>query len=237
MRSGVSTVQLTTTRDSFRAPNGPGLPPAALAARLNKKAETDPHTIIRVALEHAERPVISTNFRPGSAALLHMVVSEYPNIPVIWVDTGFNTDSTLRHIDTLINAWQLNLKVFSAADRPAFANHWRANATNEPLAADDPDFDQFVEQIKLEPFRRAFATLKPDLWFTGIRQDQTAYRRSLDIVSPGINDALRVAPLLYWDAKQVHEYAARHQIVETHEYFDPSKPEPHLECGLQLLAT
>ena len=210
-----------------------------LRAALNNNHDAHPQHIIETALVHAERPVISTNFRPGSAALLHMVVTVAPDIPVIWVDTGLNSASTYRHIEKLTAAWRLNLQVFSAADLlpEDLKTAGGVSGLASVPAADEPEFERFVEKVKLEPFKRAFATLKPDVWFTGIRREQTAYRRELAIASTGPNQSLRVAPLLDWHTAQVEAYCREHQIIETHDYVDPTKPQAHLECGLQLIAS
>ena len=229
-------MQLTATQSPFHLVTSP-IGPLDLAQALNDYDDVDSLGIIQTALHYAERPVISTNFRPGSAALLHMVVSEHPNIPVIWVDTGFNTASTYRHVDRIARSWNLNLRVFTVAELGAdgqLKNYFQQQRAPEPS---DPAFEQFVEAVKLEPFRRAFKELEPDVWFTGIRREQTAYRRDLTTVSAGPNGALRIAPLLNWDSGQVDDYYVQHQIFESHDYVDPTKPQAHLECGLQLLAT
>ena len=48
---------------------------------------------------------------------------------------------------------------------------------------DHQDFEIFLNQVKLEPMKRAFDEIKPDLWFTNIRKDQTPFRNDLDILS------------------------------------------------------
>ena len=206
----------------------------AVRSTLNKIAQAIPQSVIRTVLEFAERPIITTNFRPGAAALLHMLVREHPSIPVVWVDTGFNTAATYRHVERLAKAWNLNLNVYTASTYNA-RDYFTDDIQNQtPPHPGEPNFDAFVEAIKLEPFRRAFEQLKPDFWFTGIRREQTEYRRSLDIVSSGPNGSLRVAPLLDWRETDIADYYAHHRIIEDHDYFDPTKPNEHTECGIQL---
>lgn len=188
--------------------------------------------IIELALATAERPVISTNFRPGAIALLHMVIQQLPTIPVIWVDTGFNTAATYRYVERLKIHFGLNLKVYTP--RVEFKlNHQGGSAFPAPS---DPEFKPFVELVKLEPFRRAFKELRPDVWLTGIRSDQTEYRRGLSVVSDGPNESHKVAPILSWTTSEVDRYIAVHGLPQEFDYFDPTKPEAHLECGLQLVS-
>jgi len=71
-----------------------------------------PQEIIAWALGRANRPVVTTNFRPYAASLLHGVSCESDSIPVIWCDTGYNTAQTYRHALEVTDLLGLNLKVY-----------------------------------------------------------------------------------------------------------------------------
>ncbi len=216
------------------------LPPAAppnladLADDLHRTTDSRryPEVIIDHALAVAFRPLVTTNFRPGSAALLHLLVSRRPDLPVIWIDTGYNTAETYRYVDFLSTRLSLNLRIYS----PKWTGS-RVAALRGPLPRPgDDDFDAFVEVVKLEPFRRAFEDFEPDVWFTGIRRDQSAYRNTLGSISRGYRGVLRVAPTYYWDHSDVDEYLERYAIADNTDYVDPTKPGDKLECGLQQLS-
>ncbi|MGR8949223.1 MAG: phosphoadenosine phosphosulfate reductase domain-containing protein [Gammaproteobacteria bacterium] len=208
-----------------------GLPRKFDLKAMDFDTSMSPQRIVQLALVKSANPIISTNFRPGAVALLHMVVREHPDIPVLWVDTGFNTAATYRYVEQLRNDWALNLKVYAP-----LTGRNSSRVFNQPIPlSDEPKFDEFVEVVKLEPFRRAFDELAPDAWFTGVRREQTAFRSTLDIVSAGPNGSNRVAPLLNWTGQDVQSYIAHNQLPEEHDYFDPTKPKAHLECGLQLV--
>ena len=91
--------------------------PLTLDASLDcANAELDGATgaaIVAWALERAANPVLSTNFRPGAAAFIHLVTRARPGIPVIWVDTGYNTPATYRHVEALVARWKLNLHCYT----------------------------------------------------------------------------------------------------------------------------
>ena len=195
-------------------------------------ANLGPERLVEIALTLAATPVISTNFRPGAIALLHMVTRQLPAIPVIWVDTGFNTPATYRYVESVQKQFGLNLKVFT----PRGQHKSISGGSRSFPRPSDPEFEEFVESVKLEPFRRAFKELRPDVWLTGVRRDQTEFRRNLDIVSAGPNGTHKVAPILHWGAQDVESYIARHRLPQEFDYFDPTKPEDHLECGLQLVS-
>ena len=83
-----------------------------------------PLEIIRWAIAQAGgRAVVSTNFRPYEAVILHLCVQVQPDIPVLWVDHGYNRPATYRHAEQLRALLKLNLKAYlpriTAAHRDA----------------------------------------------------------------------------------------------------------------------
>ncbi len=186
--------------------------------------------IITWALSRASNPVISTNFRPRSAALLHMVTRACPDIPVIWVDTGYNTPATYRYIEVLRERLKLNLRAYTPHVTVA-----RRAANGGLPGVDTPQFSRFVHETKLEPFERAFNALKPDVWFTGVRRDQNEFRSGLGVVSRGAQNTLRVAPVFDWSEQSLVAYLSAQGVPDNEDYLDPTKPGAKLECGLQLL--
>ena len=90
----------------------------------------------------------------------------------------------------------------------------------------------FTEQVKLEPFNRAMAEHKPEVWFTNLRSGQTAFRNSIDIVSVSKDGVLKVSPFYHWSDEQLDEYLKENQLPNEFKYFDPTKVLENRECGL-----
>src|SRR6266581_3759074 len=83
-----------------------------------------PLELVRWAIAQSEcRAIVSTNFRPHEAVLLHLCVQVQPDIPVLWVDHGYNRPATYRHAEQLKKLLRLNLKGYvprmTAAHRDA----------------------------------------------------------------------------------------------------------------------
>ncbi len=83
-----------------------------------------PLEITRWAIAQADgRALVSTNFRPYEAVILHLCAQAQPDIPVLWVDHGYNRPATYRHAEQLRSLLKLNLKVclprITAAHRDA----------------------------------------------------------------------------------------------------------------------
>jgi len=189
-----------------------------------------PSEIMRFTIENAKNPVIFTNFRPLAVAFLHLVTQPKKDIPVIWVDHGFNTPETYRHIERVVERLDLNLKVYSP--RMSAAHYTAVYGPIPPL--DTPEHDRFSEIVKLEPFDRAMSEWQPDVWLNGIRHDQNAHRKNLNVFTFGSHETVRVAPMFHLTELDVEEYIFDRDLPDNHDYFDPTKGEEHRECGLLL---
>lgn len=205
-------------------------PHADLVAMNQQFKGALPSDIMRYTVEHASNPVVFTNFRPLAVAFLHLVTQPIKDIPVIWVDHGFNTPETYRHIERVVERLQLNLKVYSPKMSAA---HYTAVYGDIPKL-DTPEHDAFSQIVKLEPFNRAMSELKPDVWLNGIRHDQNGHRKNLDIFTFGSHQTVRTAPMFHLTELDVEEYIYTHDLPDNHDYVDPTKGEEHRECGLLL---
>ncbi|WP_201532643.1 phosphoadenosine phosphosulfate reductase domain-containing protein [Psychrobacter ciconiae] len=187
-----------------------------------------PEAIVEWALAQAKNPIITTNFRPYEAAILHLVAKARPDITVLWVDSGYNTEATYQFADKVIR--DLNLNVITYIPKQTRAH--RDVIMNGIPSIDNPLHEEFTEQVKLEPFRRALAELNPDVWFNAIRRDQTEFRQALDVLSLSKDGVLKVAPLFEKTDADLDVYLADNNLPNEFDYFDPTKVEEHRECGL-----
>lgn len=201
---------------------------ASWNAQLRSKS---PLEITRWAIEQgAGRTIVSTNFRPYEAALLHLCTQVQAQIPVLWVDHGYNRPATYRHAEQLQTLLGLNIKAYlprlSAAHRDAVYGP-------VPNIDNETELKKFSAQMKLEPFQRGMKELTPTVWITALRKVQNPHRAGLDIVSADPNfGALKVSPLFYLTDAQLEEYLREHQLPNEWDYFDPAKADDKRECGL-----
>lgn len=190
-----------------------------------------PLQIIDWAIAQGDRALVTTNFRPYESVILHMVTQVKPDIEVLWVDSGYNTSATYRFAEKLIKSLNLNIKTYIPQQTTAHRNLVMGGIPD----IDDPIHEEFTRQVKLEPFQRALAELKPALWFNAIRRDQTEFRQSLDILSYSRDGVLKVAPLFNWSEAEMGEYLAAKGLPNELDYFDPTKLLEARECGLHTL--
>ena len=199
-----------------------------LAAANQALTGKSPQEIIAWVVSQSENPIVTTNFRPYESVILHMAVQAKPDIKVLWVDSGYNTSATYRFAEKLIQDLNLNVETFIPQMTSA-----RRNVLMKGIPdVDDPLHEEFTRQVKLEPFQRALAQMKPDLWLNAIRKDQTEFRQSLEVVSASKDGIIKVAPLFNWSEEDLEAYLAEHNLPNEHDYFDPTKALETRECGL-----
>jgi len=190
-----------------------------------------PLDIVRWAIRHARgRAVVSTNFRPYEAVILHLCVTVQPDIPVLWVDHGYNRPATYRHAEMLKRLLKLNLKTYLPR---LTAAHRDAVYGPVPTIDDEAGLKQFSALMKLEPFQRGMKELAPAVWITALRKVQNPNRAGLDIVSEDKNfGALKVSPVFYWTDAEMDAYLRQNNLPNEWDYFDPAKADEKRECGL-----
>jgi phosphoadenosine phosphosulfate reductase len=190
-----------------------------------------PLEIVRWAIaQSGGRAIVSTNFRPYEAVVLHLATQAQPDIPVLWVDHGYNRPATYQHAEKLRALLKLNLKPFLPRMTPA---HRDAIHGDIPTTEDEAGLKAFSAVMKLEPFQRGMKELAPTVWITALRKVQNPNRAELDIVSQDSNfNSLKVSPVFHFTDEEMEAYLATHKLPNEWDYFDPAKADEKRECGL-----
>jgi phosphoadenosine phosphosulfate reductase len=159
--------------------------------------------------------VMSTSFGIQSAVMLHLVTSVVPDIPVIWVDTGYLPAKTYRFADELTQRLNLNLQVYQSPLSPA-----RMEALYGKLwSKQDLESLNLYDQIrKVEPMQRALKELGAFAWLAGLRRDQTSHRQNMAVLNRQ-DPYYKVLPILDWNSKHIYDYLQAHDLPY-HPMFD-----------------
>lgn len=159
--------------------------------------------------------VLSTSFGIQSAVMLHLVTQVVPNIPVIWVDTGYLPAETYRFADELTQRLQLNLKVYQSPLSPARMEALYGRLWEQP----DVDALNRYDQIrKVEPMQRALKELGATAWLAGLRANQTDHRKTLQPIGRQ-GDRYKLLPILRWSSKDIYSYLVAYSLPY-HPLFD-----------------
>ena len=197
---------------------------------INAELGSNAQGLVDWAVGLNQSAIITTNFRPFEAVILHMVTRANPKVPVVWMDNGYNTEATYRFADEVKKLLKLDLHIYL----PRRSRAHREAVEGATPALNDPRHAAFTQEVKLEPFSRALRETAPKLWFTALRATDTAVRAKMDPVSVNPDGLIKVAPLLRWSSKDLYEYCEMHGLPNNFDYVDPSKGEDNRECGLHV---
>ncbi len=201
-----------------------------LAALNETFASATPESIVRWALAQGVRTLTSTSFGAHAAATLHLVQQLDPSAATVWVDTGFAGDPTRHFARELAAQLKLKLTVYRPQRHP-LACLARLNISD--LAnINEQQRQELAEEIKLEPFQRALDEFAAQIWISGIRAEETAFRSNLEIASWDERGILKISPFLKASAADMDDYLRRHNLPLGPAVYDPTKAAQHLECGL-----
>ena len=208
----------------------------------------DARGVIAEALTGAQTPCLTSSFQAECVVLTHMLRSERPDVPVLFLDTFHHFAETLKYRDDITLSWGLNL-ITLRAEEPR-VGLWQSESTEACCA-----------RHKVEPLFSALE--RYDVWFTALRRDQSPSRAGLHEIEPfrlpSGKTIQRVSPLAAWTTKDVWAYAKRHDIPLLPQYdlgytsigcepctslpLDPSNPRSgrwqgqKFECGIHVEVT
>jgi phosphoadenosine phosphosulfate reductase len=195
-----------------------------------------PQEIANWAVEKSGGSIlVSTNFRPFEAVILHLCVQAKPDLPVLWMDGGWNQPATYRHAHEVIEKLKLNVTIYTPKMTHA---HWHAVHGEAIPTPDDETFKDFSYQTKLEPFQRGLKEMAPKFWITGLRRVQNPNRANLDVVSEDVmfGTDVKINPAFNMSDDDMEAYLKEFDLPNELDYFDPVKADEKRECGLHVSA-
>jgi phosphoadenosine phosphosulfate reductase len=168
------------------------------------------------AATFGDRLVMTTSFGVQSAVMLHLVTRVVPDIPVVFIDTGYLFAETYRFAQELTGRLTLNLKVYNASVSAArleaiYGKIWEADAGSKEL-------ELYKLIVKKEPGDRALRELRVAAWLAGNRRSQSSTRKDIPAVDRQ-KRITKVYPIIDWDNRRVHRYLTEHQLPY-HPLFD-----------------
>jgi phosphoadenosine phosphosulfate reductase len=150
--------------------------------------------------------VVSTSFGIQSAVILHLVSRMRPNVPVVFVDTGYLFPETYRYAAELTELLQLDVRRYAAPETPDEMERRHGKLWER-------DLDEYHRIRKVEPMRRALTELEARAWIAGLRADQTTFRAMLDTVT--FQDGIfKVHPILRWRSQDVYYYMEHYGLPQ-----------------------
>ncbi len=179
-----------------------------LASVNHDLADADAERVVRWAADtFGAGLVLTSSFGTQAAVMLHLATRVVPDLPVIFIDTGYLFPETYTFAESLTKRLGLNLKVYQPLLSPARyeALHGRQWEQGEQ------GLTQYNQARKVEPMQRALRELGATAWLAGLRSQQTDHRASLRPIE--VQDGVYKAhPILKWTAQDVHNYLTQHGL-------------------------
>lgn len=163
---------------------------------------------VRWAYEtYGDKLVLSTSFGVQSAVMLHLVTTQIPNIPIIFVDTGYLFPATYNFAAELTERLQLNLKTYipkqTAAQQEAlYGKLWEEGVEG---------LERYNRINKVEPMNRAVKELGAEAWLSGLRRTQSSSRSERKVVEAQ-NKMTKIYPIIDWNDRAVYEYLTENNL-------------------------
>ena len=200
----------------------------AACAKIIPLAAHDEDASLRVALDHCNATfeklsvqervrwslenlpgehIVSSSFGAHAAVSLHLLTEQKADIPVVLVDTGYLFPETYRFIDELTARLNLNLQVFRSAMSP----RWQEARYGERWKMGAAALEEYNQQVKVEPMKRAIDELNVGTWFAGLRRVQSASRAETPFLE-WANGRWKVHLLADWGDRDVHRYLRENDL-------------------------
>jgi len=163
--------------------------------------------IVRLKEIYGNRLVASTSFGLQAAAMLHLIKENAPEIPVIFVDTGYCFPETYEFAQGLIDQWELDIRIFnptisSARQEALYGRLWEEG---------EEGMKKYSLLNKVEPMNRALAEVGGDVWLSGLRRSQSPTRAGRELAEPQ-RSTMKVYPILDWADAQLASYFYDHKL-------------------------
>ncbi|MBK1855931.1 phosphoadenylyl-sulfate reductase [Verrucomicrobiaceae bacterium 5K15] len=184
----------------------------AMAKPILKESEVDkvnaafkqmsaPARIKWLHAEFGSRLVLSSSFGLQAAIMLHLVSENAPEVPVVWLDTGYLFPETYQYAEQLIETLNIDVKVYqpkltAARQEALYGKLWEQGEEGN---------NRYGLINKVEPMNRALQELGTDIWISGLRRSQSSTRADRQFAEQQ-KQTLKVYPILDWSDPQVSAY-------------------------------
>lgn len=184
-----------------------GQPAAGTSAFDQYESLSAEQVIERVLAENSGLPCFTCSFQAEDMIVLDLLRKRVPDIPVLFLDTGYHFAATYAYRDKMAAEWHLNVRNLAAKKSVA-----EQEAEFGILNRTDPT--KCCGLRKVEPL---FSALQDyDIWFTGLRREQSPTRANLKMVEhhqlASGKLLLKVSPLAAWKWGEVWKYTADNKV-------------------------
>ena len=169
----------------------------------------DAAALIRGTLSENPGPAcVTCSFQAECMAIVDLLVAQEPDMPVLFLETGYHFPETYAYRNEMTQRLRLNL-VNLTADLSVTEQESKFGILYQSAP------DRCCGMRKVEPLFRGLAGY--EVWFTALRREQSPTRAKLRTADhfklPGGKQLLKVSPLADWSNADVWGYLKRRGIA------------------------
>lgn len=157
--------------------------------------------------QFAEGLIMSTSFGVQSAVLLHLVSQQIPNIPIVFIDTGYLFPETYSFAQSLIERLGLNIHIYRSTLSPQEQETRYGKLWEQGIEG----LDKYNTLNKIEPMNRAVTELNARAWISGIRRVQSQSRQNRAVAEQQ-NKITKIYPIIDWDDATIYQYLTENNL-------------------------
>ena len=75
----------------------------------NADDASDPREVLEWVASNVDRLAVATSFQSSGMVILHLMKTIRPDVPVLFLNTGFHFEETLAFRNRIVEQWRLNL--------------------------------------------------------------------------------------------------------------------------------
>jgi phosphoadenosine phosphosulfate reductase len=163
--------------------------------------------LVAANVKGAPAECVTCSFQAEDMVVLDMVRAIHPDVPVLFLDTGYHFAETYAYRNQMAAAWNLNLiNLVPQQTVPEQEAQFGILHQSAP--------DHCCKLRKVGPLFEALSGYAT--WFTGLRREQAKSRAQLQALDhftlPGGKQLLKISPLTEWTTRDVWYYAQEHSI-------------------------
>lgn len=162
---------------------------------------------VRQALSLSDAPCVTCSFQAEDMAVLHLVRELEPDVPVLFLETGYHFADVYKYRDEISARYHLNL--INVLPRETVQEQ---ESKFGVLYKSAPD-----QCCKLRKVGPLFAALENyEVWFTGLRRVQSPTRANLQVADefplPSGKNLHKISPLAAWTDRDVWAFVREQGI-------------------------
>lgn len=146
----------------------------------------------------------TSSFQSHSIVLLHIISRIDPSIPIYFINTGFLFPETIKYKNQIAQEFGLNI----IDTKSMVPKSQQKDSEGNLLFTSDPDYCCFLN--KVQPLDLVLAD--HDIWINGVRADQSAVRKEMEVEQKAPHNVIRFHPMLDWSKQEIYRYLKEYNL-------------------------